>query len=590
VTTAAADVLDRPPKPRAARRSLENIDVARMFDEVADLLELQGGNAFRIRAYRTAARTLESLPVPAVSLARKGTLHDLPGIGDDLAGKICTILDTGSLPLLAELTAKTPEALVQLLRIPGLGPKRAVQIHEQLGITTIDELEAAARAGRLRAIRGVKETLERRILEGIAEIRGRAGRWRLVDAEAYVRPLVAHLERAPGVRRVDVAGSLRRRRETVGDVDILVQAAKPQAASRQFVEYARVAQVVASGSTRSSVILDCGLHVDLRVVPAVCYGAALHYFTGSKPHNIAIRTLGVRRGLKISEYGIFRGSRRLGGREEREVFEAVGLPWIPPELREARGEIEAAREGRLPRLVERADIRGDLQIHTTYTDGKSPLGDMIEACRALGYEYVAVTDHTRAVRVAGGLTRAGFLREMREIDRLRKQAGSMTILEGAEVDILEDGSLDLDDRTLAELDLVVAAVHSKLDLPRAAMTARVLKALRHPRVHVLAHPTGRLIGRREPCAVDIEAVVRAAADHGVMLEVNAQPDRLDLDDVHVRLAREAGVKLVISTDAHRVEELGFMRHGVDQARRGWCAADDVANTRPLAAFRALLRR
>jgi DNA polymerase (family 10) len=338
------------------------------------------------------------------------------------------------------------------------------------------------------------------------------------------------------------------------------------------------------------VVLRSGLQVDLRVVPAASYGAALYYFTGSKAHNIATRTLAVKKGLKVNEYGVFRGARAVAGNDEAEVLAAIGLPWIPPELRENRGEVEAALEGRLPQLVELRDVRGDLQMHTTYTDGKATLAEMVAACRKKGYEYIAITDHTKAVRVAGGLDRAAFRKQFREIDRLQASVPDLVILKSAEVDILDDGRLDLDEETLAALDVVVVSVHSKFNLSREAMTRRIVKALAHPRVHILAHPTGRLIGRREPYPVDMEAIVRAARDHGVMLEINAQPDRLDLNDVHVQMAREAGVKLVVSTDAHRVEELDYMRYGIDQARRGWCEAKDVANTYRLAAFRKLLRR
>jgi len=365
---------------------------------------------------------------------------------------------------------------------------------------------------------------------------------------------------------------------------------KPRTVVKRFTEYPRVKQVQAEGATRSSVILDSGLQVDLRVVPAVSFGSALHYFTGSKSHNIAVRALGLKRGLKINEYGVFRGTRRLSGRREEEVFEAVELPWIPPELREARGEIEAAQSGHLPRLVELADIRGDLQVHTDATDGTSSLAEMVRAARERGYEYVAITDHTKAVRVAGGLTRAEFHRQFKAIDRLQSQVSGIAILKGAEVDILDDGSLDLDAATLAELDVVVVAVHSKFDLSRSAMTKRVVRALRHPRVQILGHPTGRLIGKREPYQIDLDQVMKAAADYGVALEINAQPERLDLDDVQARAAHEAGVRLVVSTDAHRVEDLNVMRYGVDQARRGWCEARHVLNTLALPELRSALRR
>lgn len=574
---------------RHPRRTVENIDIARILEETADLLEIQGENAFRIRAYRTAARTVGTLAVPAATLAQ-AELDELPGIGADLAGKIRTIIETGTLPLLHELAARTPESLVQMLRIPGLGPRRARQIYETLGITTLDALETAAKTKCLRTLPGIKEITETKILRGLAELRGHAGRWRLADADAYLQPLLAHLKACPAVTHLEVAGSYRRRKETVGDIDILVTSSRPRRVVERFTTYPRVTQVQAGGPTKSAVVLDCGLQVDLRVVPAASFGAALHYFTGSKPHNIAVRALGVRQGLRINEYGVFRGDRRVAGRTEAEVFARVGLPWIPPELREACGEIEAAKQGRLPRLIELSDIRGDLQVHTTATDGVNDLGEMVDAARARGYEYVAITDHTKAVRVAGGLSRAGFHQQFKAIERLQKKTPDITILKGAEVDILDDGSLDLDAGTLAELDVVLVSVHSRFDLARAAMTKRIVRALRHPHVQILAHPTGRLIGSREPYQVDFDQIVAAAADHGVALEINAQPERLDLDDVRARAAQEAGVRLVINTDAHRVEELACMGYGVDQARRGWCEAGHVLNTLPLAALRSALRR
>jgi DNA polymerase (family 10) len=410
----------------------------------------------------------------------------------------------------------------------------------------------------------------------------------LADAEAYIRPLIAKLRATAGVEQVDIAGSFRRRRETLGDVDILVASSHAPAVAEAFLGYDDVKQVLARGETKCSAILRSGLQVDLRIVPRASYGAALHYFTGSKPHNIAVRLLGVKRHVKINEYGIFRGTRQIGGRTEEEVFKAVGLPWIPPELRENHGEIEAARERRLPALVELADIRGDLQMHTDATDGRNTLAEMVAACAARGYEYIAITDHTKAVRVAGGLTRGGFHRQSHAIDAIRKRVSTPVVLKGAEVDILEDGSLDLDDETLAALDIVVVSVHSRFNMSKAGMTRRIVRALQHPRVHILGHPTGRLIGKREPYPVDMQEIIKAARDHRVMLEINAQPDRLDLNDLHVQMARASGVKLVVDTDAHRIQELDWMRYGVDQARRGWCEAKDVANTSHLAAFNKLL--
>lgn len=570
---------------------MDNADVARILEDVADLLEIQAENPFRIRAYRRAARTIETLgqPVAAVALGGKEALTELPGIGDDLAGKIVEILDTGDLALRTQLAGAVPAGLCRMMRVDAVGPKRAKLLYDALGIETVEALESAARAGRLRAVRGIGEVLEAHILKGCEQQKARAARYRLDEAEAHAGPLLDYLRAAPEAVACEVAGSFRRRRETVGDLDVLVASSAPEAIADHLARYSAAAEVLARGETKIVLALRSGMHVDVRIVPVPAYGAALHYFTGSKAHNIAVRALGVKRGLKINEYGVFRGRRRVGGGTEEEVFRAVGLPVIPPELREDQGEIEAAREARLPELVTVADIRGDLHMHTTATDGKSTLAEMVSACLSRGYGYIAITDHTRAVRVAGGQGRATFRAQAREIAKLARAAPGLAILRGAEVDILEDGRLDLDERTLEELDVVLVAVHSKLDMKESAMTERVLCALRHPRVSILAHPTGRLLGRREPQAIDMAKVIRAARDLGVLLEVDAQPERLDLNDLHIRMARDAGVKVVIDSDAHSVAELSLMRHGVDQARRGWCTAADVANTRSLKDFRALLR-
>lgn len=569
---------------------IENVDVARIFQQVADLLEIQGANPFRIRAYRNAARTIETLGSPVAALTdQKTALEELPGIGADLAGKIREIVKTGTLGLLSELTRRTPETLVQLMHVPGLGPKRASLLHKKLHIKTVADLERALAAGKLQKVRGFKETLEARIRRGLAERKAHEGRIGLATADAYVPSLVAYLKKIPGVSRLEVAGSYRRRRETVGDVDILVSASRGAEVGKRFVSYPDVQQVLAEGPTRCSVVLRSGLQVDLRVVPAASFGAALHYFTGSKAHNIAVRTLGVKRGLKVNEYGVFRRGRRVGGRDEAEVFASVGLPWIPPELRENRGELEAAASGILPKLVELDEVKGDLQMHTTYTDGQHDVAEMAREAAELGYQYIAITDHTKAVRVAGGLGRSDFLKQFHEIDRVQRSIKGLTILKGAEVDILEDGDLDLDEATLKELDVVVVSVHSRLSMPQTAMTHRILHALEHRHVHILGHPTGRLIGKREPSSLDMKGIVESAASRGVMLEINAQPDRLDLNDIYIRMAHEAGALLVISSDAHRTQELKCLRYGIDQARRGWCEPRHIANTCTLDAFMKLLR-
>jgi DNA polymerase (family 10) len=571
---------------------IENAEVARLFRETADLLELQGANAFRVRAYQTAARTVEELPQPVEELVRANgkRLTALPGIGKDLAGKIGEIVRTGTLGALGELRREVPKGLAALMAVRGLGPKRARALYDALGIHTIPQLERACRGGKVRGLPRFGARTEASLLRELEARRPGEHRMLRPIAAQYGEAYLRYLQSGEGVLRAEIAGSYRRRRDTVGDLDILVCCRKGTPAVARFVAYPEVEEVLEQGPTRASVRLGCGLQVDLRVLPAASYGAGLYYFTGSKAHNIAVRRLGRRRGLRINEYGVFRGARRVGGREEREVPGSVGLPLIPPELREDRGEIEAARAGRLPRLLELSDVRGDLQCHTTDSDGRNTLAEMAHAAEELGYEYLAVTDHSPAVRVTGGLDRAGFRRQMRRIDRLNASLRRLTILKGAEVDIHADGRLDLDDATLAALDLVCVSIHSAFDLGEREQTRRVLAALRHPSVDILGHPTGRLIGRREPIRLDLEQVAAAAADHGVLLEVNGQPDRLDLDDVAVRASLAHRVRLVVSTDAHAVAELGFMRWGVDQARRGWARREDVANARPLAGLLKLLHR
>ncbi len=570
---------------------IRNSEIADQFDRLADLLEIEGANPFRVRAYRNAALTIREHPVPMAELLAQGAdLSRLPGIGRDLANRIRTIVETGELPLLKELEHRVPPTLADLLLVKGLGPKRVKALYQQLEIRSAEDLKRAIRNGRIRELRGFGARTEQLISEQLERLARRAQRLKLAEAEEIATPLVAYLERVRGVKQVTVAGSFRRRRETVGDLDILVTAGHGSPVMARFVRYPEVAEVVSRGSTRSTVRLRRGLQVDLRVVRQVSYGAALVYFTGSKAHNIAIRTLAARQGLKINEYGVYRGERRKAGKTEASVYRAVGLPWIPPELRENRGEIEAAAKERLPELIRLEDIRGDLHCHTEATDGRDSLAAMAAAAAERGYEYLAISDHSQRVSIAHGLDRRRLREQIRAIDRLNERLDGIVLLKSIEVDILEDGRLDLPDSILKELDLRVCAIHSHFGLGRDQQTERILRAMDNRYCNVLAHPTGRLINEREPCALDLETVIEAAAERGCWLELNAHPDRLDLDDHACRLAKARGARLVISTDAHSRYGLANMRYGVDQARRGWLEKQDVVNTLPLQKLREQLRR
>lgn len=570
---------------------VHNAEVAALFQQIADLLEIENANPFRVRAYRNAARELEALGVPVAELLANGEdLTELPGIGKDLAAKIGEIVETGKCRLLTKLQRATPPSVAEMLQVPGLGPKRVRTLYHELDVNTVEQLARAARDGRVRELHGFGAKTEQRILDALAARSGQPERFKLAVAAQYAEPLRAHLAKVPGVVDVVLAGSYRRSRETVGDLDILVTARDARVVMDRFVGYDEVTQVLSRGGTRASVRLRCGIQVDLRVVDAQDFGAALLYFTGSKAHNIELRRLARQRHLKISEYGVFRGRKRVAGDTEASVYETVGLPWIAPELRENHGEIEAARAGRLPKLVELSDLRGDLHAHTRATDGHNTLREMAEAAQSRGFAYLAITEHSRRLTMAHGLDTRRLRRQIEEIDRLNETLRGFTVLKGIEVDILEDGSLDLPDEVLSELDLVVAAVHSQFHLSRTRQTQRILRAFDNPHVSILAHPTGRLLAAREPYDVDMLRVVRAARDSGCCLELNANPDRLDLIDVHCQMAHEEQVLVAISSDAHRVQDFDNLRYGVGQARRGWLEKDDVLNTRPLAKLKSLLRR
>ncbi|MEX2015576.1 MAG: DNA polymerase/3'-5' exonuclease PolX [Candidatus Hydrogenedentales bacterium] len=588
-----------------------NADIATELDNVADLLDIQGDNPFKIRAYRNAARMIRGHVEPlSEMLARGDDLTKLPHIGKDMAAYILELCMTGHLKRLEDLEKSAPPSLVELMHLPGLGPKRAQLLWKRLGITSLVALEAAARAGKIAKLPRFGAKTEQAILESLAQKKSYGGRFRLFEAEQQVQPLVAYLNKHAAVEKLTVAGSFRRRKETVGDIDLLVVSDKPEAVMDHFVAYPRAATVRAKGTTRSTIVLQSGLQVDLRVLPQKSFGAALLYFTGSKEHNIRLRTRAEKQGLRISEYGVFKAKKAapraapapmhepkdpwagkwVAGKTEREVYAAVGLNWIPPEIREDRGEIAAAEAGTLPNLVTLEDIRGDLQMHTTWSDGKNTVEEMIAACADRGYEYMAITDHSPALRMVRGLNPERLQEQLAEIKNVASRYPHITLLRSMEVDIHADGKLDMPDRCLETLDLVVVSVHSHLKLSSKEQTRRVLTGIKHPRANILAHPTGRIINERAPMSLNMDEVLKCAADHNVAMELNAQPDRLDLNDQHLFRARELGVKIVISTDAHAIDHLACMRYGVDQARRGWLTTRDVLNTQPLDKLTNALRK
>ncbi|MGH7864593.1 MAG: DNA polymerase/3'-5' exonuclease PolX [Candidatus Binataceae bacterium] len=568
---------------------MQNHEIAKVLDEIADLLEISGENFFRVRAYRNAARAIGDHPVQMSELDVE-ELRKIAGIGADLADKIQTCVATGEIPLHRELTTKVPAGLLDLTRIPGLGPKRIKALWQELGVKNRDDLRRAAAAGALKSLPGMGAKLQERILESLDQLeKEHPGRILLHDATRIADALVAHMKKRSEVKQLDVAGSFRRRRETVGDLDLLVVSTHPEAVMTHFLEYPRVAEKLGAGPTKSSVVLTDGLQVDLRVVEPECYGAAILYFTGSKAHGVHLRKIAQSLKLLLNEYGLMRGEEPVAGKTEADVYRALGLAWIAPELREDRGEIEAAAKGRLPRLITRDDLRGDLHTHSTWTDGRASIEDMAKSAQQHRLEYFAVTDHSQRLKMARGLDPKRLREQWKEIEQVDAKIRGITLLRGIEVDILEDGALDLPDDVLGELDWVVASVHSRIDQDQKTMTRRLLKAIRNRSVNVIGHPSNRLIGRRPPSNFDLGEVLRVAREEGCALEVNSQPDRLDLVDSSCIAAREAGVKLVISSDSHHPRDFDGLDYGIDQARRGWIEREQVLNTLPLEEFRRSLR-
>jgi DNA polymerase (family X) len=558
---------------------MKNREIARIFSELAAILEFRGDNPFKIRAYQRASMNLEAFPRPVEELSRRELL-EIPGIGADLAGKIEEYVRSGSVGVHERLRGETPLGLAAMLSVPGLGPKKALLFYEKLGISSLDELERAAREHRLAGVRGMGEKTEENILRGIASVREGRKRRPLGKVLPLAQDIVESLRRVAPIGRIEIAGSLRRRRETVKDVDLVATSPRPEEAMEAFVRLASVREVTMRGPTRSSIIVGEGLQVDLRVVEESSFGAALAYLTGSRDHNIRLREMAVRLGLKVNEYGIFRESDgfRLGGEDESDIYRLLGLPWIEPELREDAGEVEAALEGRLPELVRLEEIRGDLHVHSRWSDGAHRIEALADAARARGLSYIALTEHSPELGIARGLSPERLLEQQRAVRELNSRLSGFTILQSTEMDIRADGSLDYPDEVLRQLDLVVASVHSAFRQPAEVMTRRIIAAMQNPYVSIIGHPTGRLLGSRDPYETDMEAILKAARETGTAMEINAYPDRLDLCDRHARRAGELEVPVVISTDSHTVSEFANLHYGVSVARRGWLERKDVLNT------------
>ena len=561
--------------------NVSNTEVAQALERIAVLLELENANPFRIRAYRNASRVIDGMS-EAVSdlLAKEVDLSELRGIGKDLAGKIKDYVETGHISILDDLTKRHPKGIIELTKIENLGPKRIQKLHDELGINNLNDLKLAAQKNQIKTLKGFGEKTENKIIESLLTLEkiNKESRVLWYKVDQIAQQLVIYLKKDKAVARVEIAGSYRRKKETVGDLDILVTSEKPQQVIDHFVAFQNVKTIISKGSTRSSVILRDGLHVDLRVFKEESFGSGLYYFTGSKAHNIEVRKIAMKMGLKINEYGVYKGEIRIAGTSEEDVFKAVHLDYIPPELRENRGEIIAAAKHRLPNLITVSDLLGDLHCHTTATDGKNSILEMALKAKDLGHKYLAITDHSEKVHIARGLDIKRLKKHLEEIDKINDSLTGIKLLKGIEVDILEDGSLDLPNFILAELDIRICSIHYQLKMNKTQMTERIIRAMDNPYFNILGHPTGRLIFKRSPYEIDFEKIIKAAAERGKFFEINSQPDRLDLSAENCQMFQELGAKFSISSDAHSTTELEFLNFGTDQARRGWIEKNSVINT------------
>ncbi len=557
---------------------MKNRELADLFEKMANVLEFKGENPFKISAYRRASRIIGDLAQDIGEIAEQGELRNIPGIGEGMAQKIVEYLKTGKISKFEEARKGVPDELIAIMDIPGMGPKTLSMLHKERGISSLSQLEKAVEDGSLMGLFGMGEKKIENIKRGILLLKQSKGRMNLGVAFPVAKRIVEALRQKTGSKKIEWAGSLRRMRENIGDIDILATGPDKEKIVQTFTHLPEVKEVLASGETKASVIVEGGTQIDLRVVEEESYGAALQYFTGSKGHNIHLRGIAKAKGIKINEYGVFKGKRKVGGNEENDVYRALGMDWIDPELREDRGEIEAAQKGRLPKLVEESEIKGDLHVHSKWSDGTSSIEEIAKAAQKRGYQYVAICDHSKSLRIARGLDESRRMEQIEEIDRINERLKGFRILKGAEVDILTDGKLDMTEKLLEKLDIVVGAVHSGFKQDRERMTKRIVQALSDPFLSILAHPSGRLLGARDPYEVDMDELMKAAKRHGKAMEINATFERLDLDDIHCRKAKEMGIRLTIGTDSHHLDQLWMMSLGVAVARRGWLETKDVLNT------------
>jgi len=563
---------------------MKNKELSDLFEKMADILEFKGENPFKISAYRRASRIIGDLTQDIEEITERGELKSVPGIGEGMAQKIEEYLKTGKVSKFEEARKGVSDELIAIMDIPGMGPKTLSMLHKEKGISSLSQLEKALEDGSLMGLFGIGEKKIENLKRGILLLKQSKGRMNLGVAFPVAKRIVETLRQKTGSKKIEWAGSLRRMKENIGDIDILATGPDKEKIVQVFTHLREVKEVLASGETKASVIVEGGTQIDLRVVEEDSYGAALQYFTGSKGHNIHLRGIAKTKGIKINEYGVFKGKKRIGGRDEKDIYRALGMDWMEPELREDRGEIEAAQEGRLPTLVQESEIKGDLHVHSKWSDGTSSVEEIAQAAQKRGYQYVAICDHSKSLRIAHGLDDSRRMEQIEEIDRVNEKLKEFRILKGAEVDILTDGKLDLTEKLLEKLDIVVGAVHSGFKQDREKMTKRIVRALSNPFLTILAHPSGRLLGARDPYEVDMDELMEAARRYGKAIEINATFERLDLDDIHCRKAKELGMRLTIGTDTHHLDQMWMMTLGVAVARRGWLETKDVLNTLSLKEF------